>query len=144
MLELKLEEKSASCTHCDSCVFRTFLVWDRVSCIPGLLGTHYVSMMTLSWFSWMLGLQAVWIIGLGLNPGLHCLIGKDSTNRATPPAHSFLFMGSVLWDRRTLLADAERSRILPLPAFVLHREGEKSWNLVLGAVVLTHRVLLAS
>lgn len=85
----------------------------------------------------MLRLQAAWIIGLGLNPGLHCLVGKDSTNWTTSPAHSFLFMRSVLWDRRTL------GRILPLPAFVVHREGEKSWNLVLGAV-LTHRVLLLS
>lgn len=90
------------------------------------------------------GIQAAWIIGLGLNPGLRCLVGKDSTNRATSSAHSFLFMGSVLWDRRTLLADSERSRLLPLPVFVLHREGEKSWNLVLGAVVVTHRVLLLS
>lgn len=126
------------------CVLRPFLVWDRVSRIPGLLGTYCVLMMTLNFWSSNAGIQAAWIIGLGLNPGLRCLVGKDSTNRATFPAHSFLFMGSVLWDRRTLLADSERSRLLPLPVFVLHREGEKSWNLVLGAAVVTHRGLLLS
>lgn len=127
------------------CVLCPFLVWDRVSTYPRFawnslcIDDDFELLILLN-----AGIQAAWIIGLGLNPGLPCLVGKDSTNRATSPAHSFLFMGSVLWDRRTLLADSERSRLLPLPVFVLHREGEKSWNLVLGAVVVTHCSLLLS
>lgn len=128
-------------------VFFAFFFCETVSCIPGLLGTHCVSDND---FELLILLNAgstpvYWC--WGTEPRASCLVGKHSTNWATPSARIFLFYGECIVRRFSSQGLRWQTQSVLLGSFhclpLLYREEEKNPKAFLGAVVLTHIILLS-